>query len=245
VAGVTSFQNSVLAPVGSYILYAPAGIRAMTRELYIQFSNALFYQFSGKFRMFVRYVQTGGASGDFQMRYGFLNGTYIYGKTYTVPSSGAGTFLNPAYLDLGFIDIHSNELLPFYAAGSAQSISLGIACTSAAPGTLALLDLILLPVDELAVEISGNDAGLSTYAFTDSIIYPKTQLYAGTLLPSGNVDYMDDRYRYIGVVPMQLGANTQQRIWFLMGNGNLSAHTMLHATYMRKAERYLSMRGDQ
>ena len=121
---------------------------------------------------------------------------------------------------------------------------------NAAPGDLYIYDLILLPVDEWAIDVQTQASGLHddiqtlTYLDIDSVGVPKVD--ARTILRLKADDTAVVEWIRISSGASILQANVDQRLWFLMDNiGGGALIEIANTIQAFNNWRYQAMRGSR
>lgn len=257
----TVFQNDITAPTGRSALYTPVATGVWNNRAYIQFSDALSTQYYGRFHAFLRVKQTGGVVGDIEAYLELVidpttRATTLF-TTSTESPDAVGYMLT---LDFGQIIIPSNVLSQLEEVDD-LAIIIQAQNLNAVPGTatLTIYDLILMPVDECAIEAIDTLRNSSASAITldndllmniDSIAYPKRDIR--TLGQKETDDEIRLIYRPVTAGPALLQSNAEQRLWFFGFRDftpplatNIWAQDIetVHTVRLNKAQRYFSMRG--
>lgn len=266
VSNDTTFANASNAPTGRRAVYNPAGVAAMATQVTIDFASDLVWQYYGTYRLFLRGRQSGGSADELYVRIqqviNTVTGDIVLNTSETKQFPGTSAF---QLIDFGRFDFPGfssldgvNELI-----GSPQII-IQAESTSGTPGDLHFIDLILLPVDEWAIEaIDGEPSGYLTYLggedvaepfyrylSIDSAGYPKRNMRA--LVKVTDLEVRGG-WRYQANGPVFAQSESRQRLWFLFGRnddtGSLAESEFYYSpeiggsVAVRGVERYLSMRG--
>lgn len=257
----TVFQNDITAPTGRSALYTPVATGTWNSRAYIQFSDALSTQYYGRFHTFLRVKQTGGVIGDIEAYLELIidpttRATTLFTTSIASPDA-VGYMLT---LDFGQIVIPSNVVSQVEEVDDLAIVIQG-QNLNAVPGTatLTIYDLILMPVDECAIEAVDTLRNSSASAITlyndlllnaDSITYPKKMIR--TLGQKETDDEIRLIYRPITAGPTILQSNADQRLWFFGFRDftpplatNIWAQDIetVHTVRINKNQRYFSMRG--
>jgi hypothetical protein len=235
----TSIQNNVDTPVGSTMQTAFAGTDAMARRLYFTISKPIAKEYYGRYRAFVRAQQTDGtviSNGDIQSYLNVSMGSSTRSKI--VGNIGIGTDWH--YFDYGIITIppavvpvvyEGNVRIDVYASNAAGAIDFD------------WVDLVLVPVDEYAIEVQQDANTVRTrYDVTtvDSVsMIGKTPVLS--ILRDETTDDIVDIPKVIASGPVQLQANVDQRLYFFVPDA--SKYEWLGRVQVSKNERYLTFRG--
>jgi len=184
---------------------------AMIRRAQISFSAALADQYRGEFRVFLRAKQVGGASGDLKAK--LVIGPMISAlyETDTVIWPETGRWLA---LDLGKWSYPWGGRIRDSESAGEFSITVHAQRVSGA-ATCRFADLVLMPMDEHAMEAIFESAGINTvdYALLDSISDPKLSVRVREYLAA------DDSLSGWGmpIVPggrLRFPHDAQHRWWF-------------------------------
>jgi len=251
-AGMGAFAALPTAPTGMASLYTAAGVDAMATRVYIRLGPDWY----GRFHAFVRGKQVTGAAGIVEVRLGYLPGGSAYPATQNTVTR---QFLNTAddqLLDFGEIVLGpAADTYPLEVSHTYVEIEAG---TSAA-ATAYFYDLILIPVDEWAIDAEEPAKNTGALGYTndywshwecDGIRNQRTLL--SYLI--GNVSGKISRYwKPItnGIPILQTGK--QQRLWFLATRCDDYADTddqradseICSSIQIWKTQRYSTLRGDQ
>jgi hypothetical protein len=247
-----TFQNSLVSHTGRVFRYAPAGVAAIETRLTFNLYAGSDYSFSenyhGKFQVFAR---TNGGVAGLVMRVAtdtVTVGAFQYiqlGETYNV-ATGVNTV--PQITDLGSIDIPGFSGPDPGEQINSFRIHLQIGKTTAGAANVDVIDLILIPADEIILEAHTPDTEVfgSGTLLIDSVSKPK--IINKTVLYHDDVSGRAWRVRYSGAV--SLIPNVHQRLWFLFmlrdSNGrNVAFQSDLRSITLEKQERYISMRGNE
>jgi hypothetical protein len=258
--GVTAvFADCLDSPTGRAVLYNPGAGNSGDCEITIDGSIA--GDFIGRYRCYVR-VDMDGAVTDCTMTLniglrdigGITIVDYFESETITVPSDDAGLLI-----DFGVIDIPGMGVVRDNEVFSDFVLTLNLANTTAAP-QLYLYDLILIPIDEWAGEfnsittittdatIGGIDQSSYKYLDVDCLSQKRNISSFVRTYPGDVIQYA---WKNIASEPMQLQANTDQRVYiFTRRWENLDEVWLADVSGMGKitvdaTARYLGMRGDR
>ncbi len=159
-------------------------------------------------------------------------------------------------IDMGRISIPTARLFGI-GGNTGDSLVIDIQGYASATGVpIILYDLVLIPVDEwigdfqlpnaLDPTISNSVEG-ENYLDLDSISNPKTVLSAYNRNESGLIKGI---YQTTSNGPMILQKEARQRLWFLAMSYRSATKTcnsepsILGGVYLKKVQRYISLRGD-
>lgn len=247
-ASTTLPVTDIVAPTGKRATYNPGSqnttpVTQVTWQINYPYSA----QYRGRYRVFLRYAQDGGADGDFNVRLGYVFGSSFerFTELVTVPKPNAAASIS--ILELGQV------VFPGILNEDVGTIYLDLQFASLATsswGDVYIYDLILLPYDEWTGSFYGYDA---VYQFEvlkiDPISIPKEKTLAV------KVD-AEDNYKLLNVwsavennIP-SVPPNKAMRVWILTDRGNTGTtaytRTDFHAgmsVAVNKVQRYSSMRG--
>jgi hypothetical protein len=235
----TAVQADIDRPSGSG-LQTQFPDTVMERRFYIEIEPPLSNVYYGRYRAFMRAQQTYGTTvddGDIQSYLNVAMGSAT--RSNTVGNVAIGDDWH--YFDYGIITLPPSILPEIYEG------TIRIDCyASDANGAVYIdwVDLVLVPVDEYAVEIRQdadaiNNTGDITTA--DSVSYiGKSNVFSVLRYESDYEIY--DIPTVIASGPLQLQANADQRLfWFVP---DASKYEWLGRIQVWKNERYLTFRGD-
>jgi hypothetical protein len=246
VASSTSIVAYVQSATGRSACYNPGGAQAIGARVVITFSSAISNQFRGKYHAFIRVTQDGGVAGDFSLR---LRAEFGGLQTLDAVSTTTAATLPYGYelVDLGFLDIQRENIATL---GGYCYLFIDAANSNAAPGDLYMHDLILMPVDEFAIDTIHADSSIfvennsQTYLDIDSVTLPRTSIKS--ILRYDADDTAVTEWLEITSSPAILQANRDQRLWFLMDNVDANSSVEIsNKMQMFATWRYLSMRGSR
>jgi hypothetical protein len=247
-----SFQTDMDAPSGRLVrVTAPGALPFIDVSL----DSTIADEYEGTYHVFVRGTQVTGAAGDvlFRLR-GYINvasSKYFYEKQ----NVAFTTMNNFQILDFGRMTI------PGRLTGKIVD-QIVLQFTVAGAVTFDFYDLILLPVDEWAIDtvdlanVTGTRIGRRgvlaerSYLDIDPITYSKKW---SSLVRREADDLVLESWLRIAVTPPVWQANAQQRAWFLSTRYPSSAslaeqrseYHVSHTVQAQKVQRYLSMRGER
>jgi len=254
----TAFAADVTAPTGVNATYAPGVNRTMRNEAYITIATATALNYRGRFKVLLRCQQTGGAAGDIgsQVNISMQSfGNFPLHRTDIVYTRKTGEWET---LEMGVVN-----LPPFPISGSdaTEDIVLVILLsnTNGAAASLLMYDLILIPVDEWAVDVSDNyEIGVGGRQLIyypeglqiDSLYIPKRTIRSTEVeIASGN---LITPFRTVASGPTFLQANSAQRIWVytehsynVLTDIRNPAAEICQSAQMTATQRYESMRGNR
>ena len=157
-----------------------------------------------------------------------------------------GTTFGFVLLDMGHITIPTSTV-NIDEVWSVLDLVILLSNSNAAPGSAAIYDLILIPVDEWAGDFSGSfDITPTYYLLVDSIGRPKTPIRSFSVLDSN--DRFTAPYLTIASGVSIVQSNRTQRLWFVStyigGTDDNPAHfSMAHSLRVERQQQYWSMRG--
>lgn len=213
-------------------------------------TNTVAREYYGSFRAFVRVFKSSGAANVWQVR---LRTTFGSGGSYVDSKVVFPTSLADwEVLDFGQISIPTTQVSQQAGnLGDQLKISIQGKC-SATSSALVLYDLILIPVDEWAIDARPprveatmfSQVKSSNYLDVDSITNPKALL---TVLNRNEADLIVSRYQAINNGPAILQAGRQQRIWFLgmatTGSYWYGYPSLAGTVRVFRQQRYMVLRG--
>lgn len=239
----TTQQTNISAPSDSVLRTVfPASPDAWERKFRIGIESPLAQEYYGRYRAFMRGIETTAikhlSDGDIlsylDIELGSSNRTKSVGNI--------GIDDDWYYFDYGIITIppalipntySSNTVINVYAINqNANSI------------TFDWVDLILIPIDEYAIEIRQDPTAIKSTKDTtiiDSTSYiGKRNIF--TALWGGGYNYISDVPLAIAPEPVQLQAEADQKIYFFVPDA--SKYEWLGRIQVWKNERYITFRGD-
>jgi hypothetical protein len=248
--GSSTVIDQVLAPTGRAMRYNPAGAEAIGIEgtwLLPNTNNC----YTGEYRAFLRYLQSGGSASDFSARLAY--GSDYVTKPVTSTVTLAQTVGTVGLADMGQIRILSNEALVEDDNYTFMKIDIHLANTNGAPGDLYIFDLILIPTDVWAGEFYSLISTTAVVQYDlDSAIAQKQTLRA--LHRDGPQDgtgggFINAPLGQNGSGAIEFKTNTRQSLWFLSIDTttgatipNINEILQVRIEYVR---RYLALRGNQ
>ena len=259
-----SVTASITAPLAFVdpLTDAPTGVAAqgipvgLATGVEWDIAAAVADQYLGLYRAFVRchYDITGGGAADgasLRLQWRYLDfGQYIVGDEISIPTDDPWLLI-----DMGIVNF-APGILPSSIVLAKIVIELQAAGDG---GLLTVYDLILVPIDEFAIELLTTDApgffsaGYHERFDIDSVSEFKemisTRLTLTDLFPPNDVFL--SRYQAITSSPCVLQANKSQRLWAVALNYNIVDNVyqafpwITHSVSILKNDRYLSMRGSR
>ena len=218
-----AYTADVTVPWGRRVTFAPVGVGTETVLLGELQNGVTAPHYRGRFRVFLRARQSGGAAGDILLRLELRSGNPISNPDWT---SEYVPFLNTdpwQILEFGEMQIGAADY------GSAEqayntTILISAQVVSATPD-VHLYDLILIPVDEWSGEFASLDSAVAsslgkdvTYGVRlleiDSVIDLKRPIRALLRVASGYFERWAS-WEAIAAGPAILQVNADQRLFFL------------------------------
>lgn len=245
----TSFVTNITTPTGRAMLYNPVAVEGLDVRATLTLDSALFRQYTGTFRAFARVRQTGGSAGaiNVRLRVASNNANYVFFTSPTLPISiiAPSTSAQWELLDFGSITLPNKNFSSYLFLLDAEN-------TDATPRDLYLCDLILMPVDECAVEASealNSIEGMLGYFDTnrklvvDSLSNPRRLVEAE--LRKQTDDTVISFYIPVPENLFRLQQGARQRVYFLSWNQltKISFITTAYSVQMERVHQYLSARG--
>lgn len=253
----TTLGDDVTTPTGRRATYNPGGVEAMATRATVSLGPTIARDFYGLFHAFLRARRTAGASTDLSVRLQVATGSG--GITFTTSSKQLQTTTAFEVLDFGEIALPVSG--SFKSSDLADTTEIRIQA-SAASGTpdLYLYDLILIPVDEWAIDAVdaanesdsdvGRSGGIAKLLDVDSVTDPRIDIK--TLVRTADAGgLITAEYNPITSGPAILQANTTQRLWFFAMRTSatgasyswLAPPEIAHSVQVLKNEGYLGQRG--
>jgi hypothetical protein len=241
-------------------LYNPVGAVAMARQFSVSFDSTIGPHFYGIYHAFLRYWQSGGATGDISCRLALRDGAgFIRKYTGIRTTAGLGTW---RFWDFGQVSLPPTGYL-IGASDTFASYSIDVELASDPAGAdpdLFVYDLCLIPIDEYAIEVVSGGQGNITfgdgaliynrYADIDGLTMPKIPVRVPVKETSNNGVRLF--WRTVGPSPPRLQSNKDQRLWFFSvifgdstGSTQYSNPYISHTVRAYQSALYWSMRGDR
>lgn len=227
----TTFGDDYATPTGRRATYNPGGAEAMLNRATIEFGPTIARDYYGAFHAFLRVKRTAGVYSDFTIRLQVSTGSG--GVTFTSETKQVQSLMAFELLDFGRITLPVSSLLMGTELGDNTIINIQ---ASAAGGTpdLYIYDLILLPVDEWAIDATdkaletdsevGASGGFPKVMDIDSVTNFKRNIRA--LVRRFGSNLITSIYQPITNGEAILQANAPQRLHFLAARALLTgAHT--------------------
>lgn len=212
-------------------------------------ANTVARDYYGTYHAFVRVHKTGAGANSWQLRLRTSFGSG--GAKKDSHSAFPTTTLEWEVVDLGEVAIPTAQVSRLGSAiGDMLQLTIQGYCTGTGIG-LTLFDLVLIPVDEWAVDSISpapslvNDAKIKGDHFLDidSITNPKVSITATNRTDS---DLIVSRYQAINNGPAILQKGSDQRFWFLIMSYETywrSFTELAGSVQINKRQRYLGYRG--
>jgi hypothetical protein len=250
-----AFANDITAPTGRVTLYAPGVDRTIRYAAYVEIAPPLSLEYYGRFRALLRVKQSGGNAGDIggrlEVQGGGIRSQYYSPIKYTQTTAVWET------LDFGSVTLPSITVSPDENVRIVLIIDL--ANTNGAVASLYLYDLILIPLDEWAIDSLDSLTPTSTTSLAanyarrvdiDSIYQPKSSIRS--VIYETVTDQIMGPYLSIAGGPAILQANAQQRLWFFSERAVAGALwprrpsiELGHVLQTFHVSRYYSLRGNR
>jgi len=203
----------------------------------------------------LRVDQVGGSADDFSVQL-----EIDFGSRYLTDTVGVASTTDALVLDFGQQTISAPSKIRTDEYVTSPTITIRASNTNASPGDLDFIDLVLIPVDEFAVDAIIAEAALAKtlsadrYLDVDSVTYPfayiRTLLRETEAIEGNNQEAIVETWITIANNQAILQNNTDQRLWFLhlfdAGSGQYSASLKVCTSVQAwRNQRYFSYRGDQ
>jgi hypothetical protein len=218
----TSAVADPVAPNGNkavctFATQAGYGVGPRVQSLILA-ASADITDYEGTYRVFCRAKQSGGVAGDVELRSVLSGASLIYGNS--VPMKGNSSV---ELVDLGTFSIFSLRTIGEDEAALTTNISFGVDAKSnnGATPNVEIHDVILLPIDELAVHLSTD----STLQLLDEEGY--VQADSGVIRIPGSIsgEFLFDSWEFAPAgtwqtlgEPIQLQPGRRGRLYFLMSD---------------------------
>jgi hypothetical protein len=239
--GAASFQTSTTSPTGRVVQYL--NVPAAQSICRWTIANTLSQEYLGKYHVFLRARQTGGAPGDLDLQVSYILGS---GPVHSFDRVTFVAATIPVLIDIGSVDLISGLSGDIY-----DNMSFSIDGLGDGAADVEILELILFPIDEWAGDFNGDldvggrgNVGTGTYLRVDSLQGKRSIL---STVRRQATDYVADFYLSITPSPAALQANANQRIWFLQSWNALdrSKFEIADSIQLTATKRYFSMRGSR
>ena len=258
-----AFANDSTVPTGSIVQVSYAGATgSLASEADWQlpaFEHAR--DFHGRFRAFLRYVRTAGADTDIRVRLKATTAeTYgVDGDVWVSEERDLPVVANEVLThDFGLVTLPPG--VPYTPVGMYGPASLSLLVEMqnlvAAARVINVIDLILMPADELLIEMRGQLSSLSTYGsainegdyLEANSLEPKLSLVAKKVYEPGASAAATWITHHAG--RLQFHPRKQQRLWWFMFRADASIdlpyraeHEMAISVKGEMAQRYFAVRG--
>lgn len=243
-----AFATDVQSPTGRVLEWTPTGVEAITARGSFVIASNLLSEYFGTFHVFIRCRQLAGSAGDIGVRFR-ISKSGSSGVAYTSETKYT-TLVSTVNLDVLDFGLLTLPVISTLAGATWGDITFAIdcSCSNAAAPHLKLIEFILMPVDEWAIDCLDpnnlNSFG-ANYLEIDGITYPKSKRVAFTTSVAGAIE---TNWKAITNGPPVLQANAQQRLWFFQKRYSsvwLSNFELCDIVQAYKSQRYLSMRGNR
>ena len=235
--------TTAASPAGSTLTWSnSSGDTEMADLFTVVLDGTIAQEFYGEYRLLMR-MKHDGQQGETTVRYAINFNTYLSatktGKTKLI-AEGVGMQV----VDLGGLKIpHSNDIK---MTDTLDAIALTIQLKTANARNITIYDLILLPTDQMAGEISGTGSiplDETYYIESDAINYPgKAKRCFLKNSTSGNIIGSLDAVLNGEQV---LHASTRQRLWVTAVNGaDQDDYNLVYGVEVEKMQRYHFLRSD-
>lgn len=249
----TTFANAIGAPSGRIAQWSPTGTGSWVTILTFTLATTIATQYYGTFRVFLRARQSGGTAGQMQLR--LRTSTGSGGVSITTDAQVFANVNDHQIIDFGQLTIPLSAYLKSTELGDVLTIAVQGNTSSTTPDAN-LYDLVLMPVDEWAADLTdGENSATSAlasgfYLDVDSVSFPKRQLR--NAVKSTGTNYTKAIWQQVANGPAILQANERQRLWLLTlrtasaGSSDWrSEPDAVHRVQMWSAERYRWARGSR
>lgn len=251
-AGV-SWQTDKKAPTGRSLLlsYSSGGSLNAWKDLAsVTISNTIARDYHGYYRVFIRCFYNNALAQVWNLRLQLLFGSG--GSKVTTKTVYPTTLSDWEVLDFGQISIFTRQIA-CQAGSLSDQLKLVVQgyCTSTSK-PLTLYDIVLIPIDEWAVDtripdlVTSGSPQIPNHSFMDidSITNPKIAISA---MNRNSAGLIVSRYQTINNGQMILQKNRDQRLWFLnMDYANYwrGYPELLGSVQVFKQQQYLGFRGE-
>lgn len=256
----TSIDANIIGITGMLCTYdAQIGDTTFADQLNFTLQPTIARDYYGTFHAYLRAGVMSGSSSDIHARLQVRTGTG--GVTLETKDDYLKGTTDYEVLDFGRISIPASGLLDVADLGDSTVLALQFRNDSGATRTVRIHDLILIPVDELAIDsvdyanIAGSIIGHQSFTphllDVDSLTYQKVDVR--TLVRTADIDeYVTSIYVASGG-PMILQANAHQRLWVFCMNTSavgtsykwLAEPWVCHSVQVWCNGRWLGLRGDR
>lgn len=254
-AGSGAFGHTNATVASSTVPTAPGGesvaLTGSTGDtigtvFYFTFNSSVCEHFYGRYRMFVL-LNTDDDTGASRLRYTVTNSTntatYVTGEIKSVATSPTSYQL----VDLGNVTLPAADTL--LTTDNTYGFQLRIEGLVTNAKTLTFLSVILMPADEMLMQMSGQIPATASdqieVVLLDSIEYPKYRTRAFAMDADVNDPYVviSGPLTLTGSSEAIIHAGTRQRYWFLFQDANASPAIPATIKFY-KCQRYIGLRGD-
>lgn len=244
-AGVTLGIINAQAPCGAVAQSVDAST-AFNQRVAFTFAGTLSRQYYGTHRAFVRAKTTDSTNSKLRLKiHDDDDKVWYLGEAARFSTSNLYEVL-----DLGVVNFFSAQLDITEGIELTIEVEFG---NDDGTGTIDMIDLILMPVDEWACEINGGSentlsvaAYFDSYGEIESARYPRIPIRSLLWLQTG---YILRTLSTISSGQASLQPNSRQRLWFLPRVINESAAGQnpagLLGVGIKRSSRYLTLRGDE
>jgi hypothetical protein len=246
------FANNVISPTGRVVQFTTGATGTERLRVTAYLTHPLVLDYYGQYHIYVRMKQTSGAANSIEFHIRLENDARQYFRSESVFLE---TLNDWEILDFGVIQIPSRPIEDF----EEQLIGIKIYSTDPAAAGVDLYDIVLIPVDEWAIDTSD----ITDYNTKSSIgrqntrgplklriesIKDKTNIVS--VLLSVATDLVSSSWISIPNGRSILQANSDQRLWFLSFRGVTGTDELYSNPYtadrvlLYRNQQYWSMRGD-
>jgi hypothetical protein len=227
------------SPTGVSAIFS-VGVGGDSAVATIRISSPRAAEYFGAYRIFGRFQWQSGAVSSTRVTLTVRAVGTTVSETFTLPGFGTGDIVDFGKFVIPSVVIDQTDQINF--------IQFDLDIVSSVAQTFVLQDLVLVPIDECAIELIDSNSGSNTI-FTDDngvmldSMLPKTMLRTNVQELSTEIIYYAGSFRIIGGSPFQLEPNRDQWLYiFVLKTTHLFsvANPKLYAV-----SRYLSMRGSR
>ncbi len=244
--GASAFFDTGVAPSGRVVSFFSAAPAAMASQFTITISAPLTAEYYGKFRAYLRLYQVSPGAGTAVVQ--VVTTISSGGQSVTSPQTLSGTVVFRV-ADLSVVEL---PLSPLMTSEIIDEIVFDVQVEAViGPILLQFVDLILMPTDEWAADVSDFVVSSTSNAETgerltiDSIANPKSVIR--TQVANVSTGYVKTVWQAIKNGPAILQRDTAQRLWFTIFSEDTSLLTWdtahLMSVQIEKQQRYLGPRG--
>jgi hypothetical protein len=245
----TADADDYRTPTGRTKIHTCTGAGTWQDIVTITLANSIAADFLGRFHAFVRARQsTVGAIGNLRMRLVFRVGS---GTSSAYISNEAGLYSTDIFNLIDFGNVVMPSFPELIQVDSVDTITITIqGLSTAASGAIAFQDLVIMPIDECAVDTYDSEKSLSNsirngYPLEmDAISYLKGRVRSSLKTSAGR--HVNE---WLSIAPdgITLQAKKNQRIWFLfsayVSSVESSRSWIVNTVFVEIVQRYLGMRG--